>query len=139
MAALEWRNLTLTDEGEPEKAEAQAVTANFFPLLGVKPLLGRVFTQEEDKPGANRVALISYRLWQRHFGGDQAIIGKEILLDGQKHTVLGVMSPGFQFLSKETGLWVPKAFSSQGLANRDAHYLTVIARMKPGVTRQQAQ
>src|SRR5262245_34648424 len=103
MAALEGRNLNLTEEGEPEKVEGQAVTANFFPLLGVKPMLGRAFTQEEDTPGANRVALISYGLWQRRFGGDPAVVGKEILLDGQKHTVLGVMPPGFQFLSKETG------------------------------------
>src|SRR3569832_1070221 len=70
--------------------EAQAGTANFFPLLGVKPMLGRVFTQEEDKPGTNRVAIVSYGLWQRRFGGDQAVVGKEITLDGQKHTILGV-------------------------------------------------
>src|SRR5437870_4581105 len=67
MAALEWRNFNLTDEGEPEKVEAQGVTANFFPLLGVKPMLGRAFTQEEDQPGTNRVVLISYGLWQRRF------------------------------------------------------------------------
>jgi len=134
MAALNWRNYALTDEGEPEKVEAQGVTANFFSLLGVKPLLGRSFTADEDKEGADRVALISYGLWQRRFGGDPALVGKEILLDGQKRTVLGVMPAGFQFLSKETGLWVPMAFSAEDLANRGGHYLTVVARMKPGVT-----
>lgn len=134
MAALNWRNYALTDEGEPEKVEAQGVTANFFSLLGVKPVLGRSFTAEEDKPGADQVALISYGLWQRRFGGDPALVGKEILLDGQKRTVLGVMPAGFQFMSKETGLWVPMAFSAEELANRGGHYLTVVARMKPGVT-----
>ncbi len=139
MAALSWRSYNLTDEGEPEKVEAQTVTANFFPLLGVKPELGRVFTQEEDRPGGSNVALISYGLWQRRFGGDPALIGKEILLDSQKHTVIGVMPPGFQFLGKETSLWVPAAFSREELANRGRHYLTVVARMKPGVTLQQAR
>jgi putative ABC transport system permease protein len=139
LAALDWRSYALTDEGEPEKVEAQAVTANFFPLLGVQPLLGRAFTPEEDKPGTNRVALISYGLWQRRFGGDQAVVGKEILLDGQKSTVLGVMPRGFQFLAKDTGLWVPMAFSPQRLADRDSHYLTVVARLKPGVSLPQAQ
>src|SRR5215468_2367708 len=139
MAAINWRTYNLTDDGEPEKVEAQGVTANFFPLLGVKPELGRVFTQEEDQPGGNKVALISHGLWQRRFGGDAALVGKEILLDGQKHNVIGVMPPGFQFLSKDTGLWVPVAFSPQELANRGSHYLTVAARMKPGVTLQQAR
>jgi len=139
MAALNWGNYALTDEGEPEKVESQNVTANFFPLLGVKPFLGRVFTEEEDKPGANRVALISYGLWQRRFGGDPALVGKEILLDGRKHSVLGVMPPGFQFMSKETGLWLPAAFTPQELANRGGHYLTVLARLKTGVTVAQAR
>jgi putative ABC transport system permease protein len=139
MAALSWKSYNLTDEGEPEQVEAQAVTANFFPLLGVKPELGRNFTQEEDQPGRNKVALISYGLWQRRFGGDPALIGKAILLDGEKSTVIGVMPPGFQFLAKETGLWVPMAFSREELAKRSSHYLTVVARMKPDVTLAQAR
>ena len=139
MAAITWRGFNLTDEGEPEKVEAQAVTANFFPLLGVKPDLGRVFNREEDQPGRNNVAVISYGLWQRRFGGDPALIGKEILLDGQKYMVIGVMPSGFQFLSKEVGLWVPAAFSPQELANRGSHYLTVVARLKPEVALQEAR
>jgi predicted permease len=139
MAAINWGNYALTDEGEPEKIESQGVTANFFGLLGVQPILGRTFTKEEDQPGANRVVLVSYGLWQRHFGGDPALVGKEILLDGRKHNVLGVMPPGFQFLGKDTGLWLPIAFSPQDLANRGGHYLTVVARMKPGVSLAQAR
>jgi putative ABC transport system permease protein len=139
MAALDWRSYNLTDEGEPERVEAQAVTANFFPLLGVKPELGRVFTEEEDRPGRSNVALISHSLWQRRFGGDLELIGKEIMLDGQKRVVIGVAPQGFQFLSREASLWVPMAFSPQELANRGSRYLTVVARMKPGVTLQEAR
>ena len=138
MAAITYGSYALTDEGEPEKVESQNVTANFFPLLGVKPILGRTFTEEEDKPSANRVALVGYSLWQRRFGGDPSLVGKEILLDGRKHNVLGVMPPGFQFLAKEVGLWTPAAFSPEELANRGGHYLTVVARLKPGVSVTQA-
>ncbi len=139
VAAIGFGGFNLTDEGDPEMVEAQPVTANFFPLLGVKPVLGRAFTKEEDQPGRNNVVLISYGLWQRRFGGEQGLIGREILLDGQKRTVLGVMPPGFQFMSKETGLWVPIAFTNEQLANRGSHYLRVVARMKPGVTLAQAR
>ncbi len=139
MAAITYGSYALTDEGEPEKVESQNVTANFFPLLGVKPVLGRTFTEEEDKPGTNRVALVSYSLWQRRFGGDPSLVGKEILLDGRKHNVLGVMPPGFQFLAKEVNIWTPVAFSGEELANRGGHYLTVVARLKPGVSVAQAR
>ncbi len=138
MAAVTYGSYALTDEGEPEKVESQNVTFNFFPLLGVKPIQGRIFTEEEDKPGANRVALVSYGLWQRRFGGDPALVGKEILLDGRKYNVLGVMPSGFQFLAKEVGIWTPAAFSPEELANRGGHYLTVVARLKPGISIAQA-
>lgn len=138
MAALNWQGYNLTEDGEPERVEAQAVTANFFSLLGVKPELGRPFSQEEDQPGRNSVVLVSHGLWQRRFGGDPALVGREILLNGQKRTVVGVMPAGFQFLGKDTGLWVPIAFSPGQLANRNGHYLTVVARLKPGVTIAQA-
>ena len=138
MAALSWQSFNLTEDGEPERVEAQAVTANFFSLLGIKPELGRTFSPEEDQPGRNRVVLVSHGLWQRRFGGDPAFVGREILLNGEKRTVLGVMPPGFQFLAKDTGLWVPIALSPGQLANRDGHYLTVVARLKPGVTTAQA-
>ena len=138
MAALSWTSFNLTNEGEPERVPAQGVTANFFPLLGIKPELGRAFSQEEDQPGRNMVVLVSHGVWQRRFGGDPALVGREILLDGQKRTVLGVIPPEFQFLAKDTGLWVPIAFSGEQLANRNSHYLTVVARLKPGVTIAQA-
>jgi putative ABC transport system permease protein len=134
LAAIRYGSYNLTDENEPEKVEAQAVTANFFPLLGVAPIRGRIFAPEEDQPDGNKVVMISYGLWQRRFGGDPEMIGKELLLDGQKHTIIGIMPPGFQFLARELDLWLPMAFTARDLANRGGHYLTVVGRLKPGVT-----
>src|SRR5581483_11728160 len=139
MAALRWGSFNLTGDGEPEKIDSQGVTANFFSLLGVEPKQGRTFLPEEDQPGSSKVTVLGYGLWQRRFGGDPAVVGKDVLLDGQKYTVVGVMPAGFQFLSKEVGLWVPAAFSKEELTNRGSHYLTVVARMKPGVTLAQAK
>ena len=134
MAALRWQSFNLTGDGEPERISAYGVTANLFPLIGAEPALGRGFTADEDTPGAGKVALLSHALWQRRYGGDREIIGKDILLNGQKHTVVGVMPAGFQFLQSYIGLWVPAALGPEELANRDAHYLTVVGRLKPNVT-----
>src|SRR6266536_2947444 len=139
MAAIDWRNFTLVGDGEPEKIQAYGESANFFPLLGVKPELGRSFLAEEDQPGANRVAILSHRLWQTRFGGARDIIGKDILLNDEKYSVVGVMPAGFQFLERYIGLWVPIAFTPETIANRSNHYLQVVGRLKPGVTVAQAQ
>src|SRR6185503_15652848 len=138
MAMLNWRDFNLTGDGEPEKIVAYAVTANLFPLLGTQPALGRNFLPEEDKPDGAKVTILSHALWQRRYGGDPAILNRDILLNGEKYTVVGVMPAGFQFLQRYIGLWVPSAFSQEALANRDSHYLTVAARMKPGVTIKEA-
>jgi putative ABC transport system permease protein len=138
MAALDERSFNLTGDGEPERIVAQGVTANFFPLLGVKPVLGRVFLPADDRPEANRVVMLSYPLWQQRYGGQESIIGRELLLNNEKYTVIGVMPAGFQFLDSYIKLWVPIAFTPQQLARRGSHYLQVVARMKPGITLEQA-
>lgn len=138
MAALTLRSFNLTGDGEPERPAAQAVTANLFPLLGVQPAIGRHFSFEEDKPGAGKVTLLSYDLWQRRYGGDASVVGRDVLLDDEKYRVVGVMPAGFQFLQSTVGLWVPATLSSQQLADHDNHFLTVVARMKYGVTLDQA-
>ncbi|HYU98028.1 MAG TPA: ABC transporter permease, partial [Pyrinomonadaceae bacterium] len=138
MAAQDMRSFNLTGDGEPEKVEAFGVTANFFPLLGIKPALGRVFTNEEDTPGANKVVIINYNLWQQRYGGEQNIVGRQLLLNGEKYTVVGVMPAGFQFLDSKVGMWVPIAFRPEQLTYRNRHYLTVVARLKPGVSIEQA-
>ena len=137
-AAFDERSFNLTGDGEPEKIEAYGVTANYFPMLGIKPALGRAFLPEEDKPEANKVVMLNYNLWQKRYGGERSVIGHEILLDGEKYTVIGVMPAGFQLLDSHVGLWVPIAFTTEELAQRGSHYLFVVARMKPGVTLLQA-
>ena len=139
MAAIANRSFNLTGSGEPIRLEAFAFTENFFPLLGVQPVQGRVFLPEEDSPKANPVAVISHSLWQDRFAKSPEIIGKEILLNNVRHTVVGVMPKGFQFLDPEIQAWVPMAFTPEEAANRSGHYLQVVARLKENVTLQQAQ
>jgi putative ABC transport system permease protein len=138
VAALDFRTFNLTGDGEPQKVEARGVTANFFPLLGVQPVAGRWFANEEDKPGANAVVILSNALWQQRYGGQSNVLGKQLLVNGQPYTVVGVMPPSFQFLDSKVGIWVPIAFTPEQLASRNRHYLTVVARLKPDVTNEQA-
>lgn len=138
MAALKGDLYALPGAGRPEQVEGSPVTANLFPLLGVSPILGRNFTAEEDRPGGPRVVLIGYGLWQRRFGSDPSVVGREIWLNRQKHQVLGVMPRGIAF-PERSEVWVPLALSPRQWAMRDSHYLRVFARLKPGITLAQAQ
>ena len=138
MAALDQRNYNLTGDGEPEKVFAHAVNANFFSLLGVNAAMGRTFTADEDKPGANKVVVLSHGLWQTRYGGDPKIVGRDIELNSEKYTVVGVMPADFQFEFPDIRLWTPIAFTPEQIANRGNHYLEVVARLKPNVTVAQA-
>jgi predicted permease len=133
MAAMTERSFNLTGAGEPERFDGQRVSANLFSLLGVEPQLGRAFTADEDKPGS-RVVILSHRMWQRRFGGDATIVGRALNLNGEAYTVVGVMPRTFQFPTQRDDLWVPIAFSADEASQRGSHYLSVIARLKPGVT-----
>jgi len=139
MAATASASFNLTGDGDPERVAAHRVSANFFPLLGVQPLIGRPFLQEEDRDGGNKVALLSYQLWQTRYGGTTDIVNRNIQMNGEKYTVVGVMPTGFQFLDKEVRLWVPMALEQEQQVNRGAHYLNVVARLKPDVSVTQAQ
>ncbi len=139
MAATEERSFNITGDGEPERVSAYGVTENFFPLLGVQPALGRVFTTEDDRPEASPVVILSHGLWQRRYGGEPSILNRDILLNGQSFTVIGVMPAGFQFRDRLISMWVPIAFTAEDLANRGGHYLAVLARLKKGVTLTEAQ
>jgi len=142
MAAINWNSPTLTVEGEAaERLQGQAVTADFFPALGVRAALGRVFTSEEDQPGANQVVVLSNRFWLRRFGGDPKIVGGAIRLDGESVKVIGVMPPRFEqpLLFGNVDVWQPIAFSAERRRNRGNNYLSAIARLKPGVSLEQAQ
>jgi putative ABC transport system permease protein len=139
MAAMTEISFNLTGTGEPERIDGQRVSGSLFQLLGVEPQLGRAFLPEEDRTGANRVVILSHGLWERRFGSDPTIIGRPINLDGQSFTVVGVMRKGFQFPSRTDQLWVPIAFTAKEAGQRGSHYLEVIARMKPGISLEQAQ
>jgi predicted permease len=139
MAATHEQTFNLTGDGDPERVAAYAVSANFFPLLGVPPALGRTFVADEDRDGANKVAVLSNELWETRYGSDPQIINRDIQLDGAKYTVVGVMPTGFQFMEDDVRLWVPLAMSAEDAANRGGHYLTVVGRLKQGVTLDQTQ
>ncbi|HKE35517.1 MAG TPA: ABC transporter permease [Candidatus Acidoferrum sp.] len=138
MAARQGSSMSLTGGGAPEQLFGQRVTTNFFDVLGVPPVIGRVFTPEEDK-AKEQVVLISYGLWQRRFGGDPSIVGRAILLNNKGTKVLGVMPRGFFFREKNVDYWTPLYFTPERWAQRGNHFLNVVARLKPGVTPEQAQ
>ncbi|MGH9832731.1 MAG: ABC transporter permease [Blastocatellia bacterium] len=139
IAAFGAASLSLTGRGEPERIEGERVSASLFPLLGVAPALGRVFTEQEDHAEAQRVIVLSHGLWQRRFGGDPGIVGQSLTLDNRPYTVVGVMPAHFRFPGREQEFWTPMAFAPEEAAGRGDHYLSVVARLKPGVSRQQAQ
>ncbi len=139
MAATRFVTASLTGDGQPEQLSGKKVTPNFFDVLGVQPVVGRPFTVEEDK-AQSPVAVLGYNLWRRRFGGDESIIGRAILMNGIQTKVVGVMPQNFFFGDrKNSDYWVPMAFTPEQWARRQSHFLTVVARLKPGVSKQQAQ
>jgi len=134
------RSLGKGDDGSPpEQVQSQRFTPGMFHALGVRPLLGRLFTDEEDRIGdAAPVALISHGFWQRKFAGDPNIVGKTMRLDGVVYTVIGVMPPDFGLLNQEADLWEPCGISQTQLQST-ASYLVAAGRLKPGVSIAQAQ
>jgi putative ABC transport system permease protein len=137
MAATRFTSASLTGDGKPEQLFGRRVTPNFFDVLGVQPVVGRAFTFEEDK-AQSAVVVLSYGVWQRRFGGDNSIAGRTVLLNGVQTRILGVMPKGFFFREREVDFWTPTAFTPQQWAQRGNHFLNVVARLKPGVTRERA-
>lgn len=140
LAALELATFNLTGRGEPQRVAAARITANLVPTLGVAPALGRSFLPDEEKPGSNRVVLLSDALWQRQFGSDRAIVSQTIQLNGESYTVVGVMPSGFRFGGNRE-LWVPFVIDPQKepwRADRSNRNLQVFGRLKPGVSFSQA-
>ena len=138
LAALAPSFTNLTGGGEPEKIDSLRATAEVFPLLGVEPLLGRWFLPEEDRPGNNRVAVISHGLWQRRFGADREMVGKSITLNDSPYTVVGVMPAHFSIPVANSELWIPMAFGPNA-AKETSRNLFAVGRLKSGVTHEQAQ
>ena len=141
MAAAEYWSPNITGSETPEHLIGLRITQNLLPMLGVQPVLGRVFASGEDRKGSEHEVVLSYRLWQRRFGSDPAVIGKQIALDGEGYTVTGVMPAKFKFApfwATRAELWVPDAFGDR-IHDRGGNSLRVFARLKPGVSLVQAR
>ena len=132
-------SFNLATRDVPQRVEGEIATASYFSTFGVQPIAGRVFTPDEDRPGHAQVVVISERLWRSHFRGDSAFVGQTIQLNGLPYTVIGVMPKSFDPWLENSDLWVPAAYTAQQLANHDDHYLSVVGRLKPGVTLAAAQ
>ncbi|HEV8483234.1 MAG TPA: ABC transporter permease, partial [Blastocatellia bacterium] len=141
IAAYDFQGFNLTGGDEPERLLGGVATASLFPLLGVQPARGRVFSADEDQPGRDQVVVLSHGLWVRRFNSDPDIAGKLITLDDKSFTILGVMPAGFNLSESEIELWKPVAFSPDLLTenNRGSHFLTVLARLKSGTGLRMAQ
>jgi predicted permease len=134
--------VSLTGNGKPERIYGAFASADYFAVLGVKPILGRGFLRtEEEKPGTAPVVVISYGLWQSHFGGDRSVIGKAIHINRTLCTIVGVAPPDFQGCKTglRTDLWAPLVYGGDRFYQRGAFWLNVLGRLKPGVDRRQAE
>lgn len=151
MAATFYANFNLTSDGGPDRIDGATITSNLMTMLGARAQLGRTFQPDDDEHQDRSVVLISDGLWKRRFASDPKLVGRTITIDETPHTVVGVMASGFQFPARSE-LWVlgrnrsavPMSFLSQFPTNdwtheRDAHFINVIGRLKPGVTLSQAQ
>jgi len=146
LACYHSSDFILTDSGDPARVQGSVVTANLFPLLGATPILGRSFVADEDKPTGNgRVVILSQDFFERRFNSNPALLNQAITLDGTKYTVVGVMPRSFQFpiQNDPVELWTTVAVDAAGespvTAQRGAHFLNLVGRLKQGVTQDQAQ
>src|SRR5215469_10642022 len=133
------RSFNLTGRGEPERLRGASIMANYLSTLGTKPVLGRPFSADEDRPGGPPVALISYGVWQKHFAGNADVITQSVNLDGRSYNIVGVMPPGFD-LPGIADVWIPLQLDidSLPLTDRAATNNTIVARLRPGVSLEQA-
>ena len=145
MAAFIDVSVLLTKEGEPEELPAQLASPNLFTLLGTDAILGRTFAPDDGKPEQPRVAVLSFGLWQRRFGGDPTIVGRKLILNGNETTVIGVLPVGFQWHIRQNSLsgrvaeiWTPYVIGTE-MRQRRGRFLSTVARLKPGVTMEQTK
>lgn len=141
MSAVRNTNMTLTGSGDPERLPVQMATANLFDLLGVKPHLGRSFLPQEDRQGGAAVAMISYGLWQRRFGGAESILGQSLTLDNKTYTVVGILTAGFQVLQQSPDIVLPFEPWAKTLPDDRSWHpgILPLARLKPGVSLESAR
>jgi MacB-like periplasmic core domain len=139
MGAITTTAVNFIGQGAPERIQVAYVTASLFPVLGVQPLLGRPIIPADDRDGAPRTAVLSYGLWQRAFGGDAAVLGRKVNLDGTPYVVIGIMPAEFHYPDQDVELWMPFAFPEAAFADRNDNDLEGVARLRRGVSLQQAR
>ncbi|HEY0321332.1 MAG TPA: ABC transporter permease [Pyrinomonadaceae bacterium] len=139
IAAIQKRAFNLTEGDQPERVAGARVSPRFFALLNVKPARGRTFTDEEGQPGSAQVVLVKQSLWERRYGSDPNLVGRQIMIDGKAYTVIGILPKEFNFPVNGSELWTPLAFDAKDAGDRNSHYLEIIGRLKPGITKAQAQ
>ena len=139
LSAYNGASVNMREGDAPERVEGSAVTASLFRAVDGRAALGRLFTEEEEQWGRDRVVVISHALWQRRFGGDPEIVNRQITLDGQPHTVVGVMREKFNFPPNSGDIWRPLSFDAEGARTRGSRFLRVLGRLKDGATVEQAQ
>ncbi|HEY1240538.1 MAG TPA: ABC transporter permease, partial [Bryobacteraceae bacterium] len=139
IAASQPAEAALSGEGEPEEVRARKTTGNFWSVLGVNPLIGRVFTEAEDTNGA-QVAVLSHGLWQRRYGSSPDVLGRKIAVNDKPYEVIGVMPPEFYFMpGRDIDVWMPASFPAGMRKNFSWHDEHIVARLKPGVTLEHAR
>jgi predicted permease len=139
MGATMGFSANLVGRGEPRRLDGERATADLFPLLGVKPALGRAFSAEDDRGGAPGTIVLSDALWKSQFAADPSAIGRSVLLDDEPFTVIGVMPPGFAFPSRATQFWAPMRFTEESFADRTNLCLRVVGRLRPGISLEAAR
>jgi predicted permease len=141
MAAWRYNGGTVSQPGEAEHIDGAEISSELFPVLGVTLARGRAFLPEDDRPGAAPVAIISYGLWQRHYGGSPAAIGRPLVFEGNSYAVVGIVPPGFRLAWLEPDVFTPIGQNTQAyMQRRDAHPgIDVWARLRPGATLEEAQ
>src|SRR3954470_24834772 len=139
IAAYNENVLTLTGSAEPSRVSAGLIDDHVADVMGVPPLLGRAFTADDNRPGGRKVAILGYALWQRAFGGDRAVISRQVTLEGEPYEIVGVMPRGYDF-PDDSELWIPLRLDESDLRpnQRGAHYISVVGRLRAGVTAAQA-
>lgn len=139
LAAFRGLSVNLVGAGLPQRIDGASVTANLFRTLGVRAAIGRVFSADDDREDAPGTVLLSSRFWHAQFGGDPSVLGRQLQLDGQPFTVIGVMPAEFNFPSRDALLWTPMQFGASQFDERDNFFLGAVGRLKPGTSVDQAR
>jgi predicted permease len=139
LAAYTTVGSAITGDGEPERVQYSGATWQLFPVIGLEPQVGRVFGEQDDRPGAEEVVVLSHALWQRRYAGDPGAVGRTLILNGTSHTIIGVMPAEFRFPAPDIQLWLPGRLDPANPGGRGSHFLSMVGRLRPGVTLESAR